>query len=150
VEEADVPRNGDALDAVICAELPHPEREPQLFAAVTEYHMHGPCGPLNPACPCMRNGRCSKHYRKAFCEETQLESNGYSVYRRRDNGRVFLKAMRGGRPDAVMDNRDVVPYNRALLLKYRCHINIEFCASVQTLKYLYKYILKGHDRAQVR
>lgn len=32
---------------------------------------------------------------------------------------------------------------------YNCHINVEICSSVKAVKYLYKYIYKGHDAAQV-
>ena len=48
-----------------------------------------------------------------------------------------------------LDNQFVVPYNRELLLKYQCHMNIEICCHARTLKYLFKYCLKGHDRATV-
>ena len=44
------------------------------------------------------------------------------------------------------DNRWVVPFNKYLLLKYYCHINVEMCASIQTIKYVYK----GHDCANVQ
>jgi hypothetical protein len=43
----------------------------------------------------------------------------------------------------------VVPYNSYLSLLFNCHINVEVCTSVAVVKYLYKYIYKGHDRAQV-
>ena len=46
-----------------------------------------------------------------------------------------------------MDNRWVVPYNPYLCTKYDAHINVEIATSVQSVKYLYKYIYKGHDRA---
>jgi hypothetical protein len=46
-----------------------------------------------------------------------------------------------------MDNRWVVPYNPYLCLKYNAHINVEICSSVQSVKYIYKYVFKGHDRA---
>ncbi|XP_029145802.1 uncharacterized protein [Arachis hypogaea] len=44
------------------------------------------------------------------------------------------------------DNRWVVPYNPWLLLKYDCHINVEICSSIKSIKYLYKYCYKGPDR----
>jgi ATP-dependent DNA helicase PIF1 len=44
-----------------------------------------------------------------------------------------------------MDSRWVVPYNPYLSLKYNCHINVEHCASVKSVKYIYKYVYKGHD-----
>ena len=33
-----------------------------------------------------------------------------------------------------------------LLVKFDCHINVEICYSIKAVKYLYKYIYKGHDR----
>ena len=49
-----------------------------------------------------------------------------------------------------LDNQFVVPYNRDLLVKYQCHMNIEICCHSRCLKYLFKYCLKGHDRATVK
>ncbi|KAI5409892.1 hypothetical protein KIW84_055374 [Lathyrus oleraceus] len=48
--------------------------------------------------------------------------------------------------DRSVDNRWVVPYNPWLLLKYDCHINVEICSSIKSIKYLYKYVYKGPDR----
>jgi hypothetical protein len=48
-----------------------------------------------------------------------------------------------------LDNRWVVPYNPTLLRMYDCHINVEVCSSIKAVKYIYKYIHKGHDRASV-
>ena len=47
----------------------------------------------------------------------------------------------------LVDNRFVVLYNPQLLLKYRAHIYLESCASVKSVKYLFKYVYKGHDCA---
>ncbi len=33
--------------------------------------------------------------------------------------------------------------------KYNAHINEEICSSVKAVKYLYKYVQKGHDRMNV-
>ncbi|XP_061993816.1 uncharacterized protein LOC133711735 [Rosa rugosa] len=46
----------------------------------------------------------------------------------------------------MVDNSLVVPYNPWLLLLYNCHINVEICGSIKSVKYLYKYIYKGPDR----
>src|SRR5438045_612709 len=32
-------------------------------------------------------------------------------------------------------------------MKYNAHINVEICSSILSIKYLYKYVYKGHDRA---
>jgi hypothetical protein len=34
-------------------------------------------------------------------------------------------------------------------MRYQCHINVEVCNSITAVKYLYKYVYKGHDRALV-
>ena len=31
-------------------------------------------------------------------------------------------------------------------MKYNCHLNVEVCNTVSSVKYIYKYIHKGHDR----
>jgi hypothetical protein len=41
----------------------------------------------------------------------------------------------------------VVPYNPGLLFRYTCHINVEACSSIKAVKYLFKYVYKGHDQA---
>ena len=48
-----------------------------------------------------------------------------------------------------MDNTWVVPYNPYLSGKYKAHINVEVCGSVQAIKYINKYIYKGPDRTTV-
>lgn len=43
-----------------------------------------------------------------------------------------------------------MPYNAKLLLKYDCHINVEICSTIRSVKYLYKYVYKGNDRTLVK
>jgi hypothetical protein len=32
-------------------------------------------------------------------------------------------------------------------MRYQCHINVEVCSSITVVKYLYKYVCKGHNCA---
>jgi hypothetical protein len=110
--------------------------------------MHGPCGALNPVCPCMKPDRkynvtCSKFYPKSLCEATNFALSTYPQYRRRSNG-SFASIN-----NVSIGNQWVVPYNPFLLQKYNAHINVEICSNIQVIKYVYKYFFKGHDRAAV-
>ena len=44
-------------------------------------------------------------------------------------------------------NKWVVPYNPFLLIQFKCHINVELCSSVKSIKFVLKYITKGSDQA---
>lgn len=46
-------------------------------------------------------------------------------------------------------NQYVVPYNPYLLAKYKCHLNIEIISTLRVLKYIFKYLYKGFDKALV-
>ena len=34
--------------------------------------------------------------------------------------------------------------------RFNCHINVEACMTIRAVKYLYKYVYKGHDEAMMR
>jgi hypothetical protein len=128
------------VDSIVSAQIPDPVAHPVLYNIVTQHMVHGPCGAANPDAKCMVDGHCSKRFRKEFCENTQFGEDGYPRYARPNNGRSFEKN------GFAYDNRDVVPYNAYLTAKYNCHINVEICAAVEAVKYIHKYIYKGHDR----
>ncbi|GMF40604.1 unnamed protein product [Phytophthora fragariaefolia] len=44
-------------------------------------------------------------------------------------------------------NQWAVPYNPYLCQKYDYHINVEVCTTIGAIKFLYKYVYKGSDRA---
>ncbi|XP_019200247.1 PREDICTED: uncharacterized protein LOC109193874 [Ipomoea nil] len=121
-------------------EIPDEKKDAEYYQAVEEFMMHGPCGKARTNSPCMVNGRCSKHFPKRFVDSSTFDDDGYPVYRRRDNGSVITKN------GIALDNRYVVPYNRYLLLKYKAHINVEWCNQSRSIKYMFKYVNKGHDR----
>ncbi|VDK42808.1 unnamed protein product [Cylicostephanus goldi] len=138
------PRNSDQIDAVVQACLPDKATNPRLFDIVVSNMVHRNCGATSPTAPCMINGRCSKNFPKEFREETAISADGYPKYKRPNNGRSVQIG------NEVFDNRHIVPYNRFLLMLLNAHINLEICGYVQAVKYLYKYVYKGPDRASLR
>lgn len=129
------------IDRCVYAELPNPNEFPSLHDKVVRNMIHGPCGARNQNSPCMKDGKCSKKYPKEYVNETFENSNGYPLYRRQNNNTTAQKGVN------LVDNRDVVPYNPYLLMKYNAHINVEVCSSVRSVKYLFKYVYKGYDSA---
>ncbi|XP_071902732.1 uncharacterized protein [Coffea arabica] len=50
----------------------------------------------------------------------------------------------------TFDNRWVISYNRDLIVMFDVHINVTKVAQLDITKYLYKYMNKGVDRANIR
>ncbi|XP_022856895.1 uncharacterized protein LOC111377965 [Olea europaea var. sylvestris] len=133
--------NSTQIDEIVSCEILDPKRNPHLHATVVKHMMHGPCEQLNPTNVCMKNNRtCKNKYPREYILHTSLGNDSYPLYRRRDDG--LTVKVRG----SVLDNRWIVPYNPYILAKYDCHTNVEICSSVKVVKYLYKYVYKGHDR----
>ena len=148
------------IDLLISAEIPDPTLDPELYKCVTTHMIHGPChGPLahGPRKPCMkefvsRNGlreyKCTKKYPRECVKDTKTDQDGYPLYKRRkpeDGGHVFTKEI--GSQHVKIDNGWVVPYSPFLLRAFNCHINVEMCNGVRSIKYICKYINKGSDMA---
>ncbi|KAL5572066.1 hypothetical protein UlMin_021663 [Ulmus minor] len=129
------------FDRIVSSELPNINKNIHLHSTVVKHMIHGPCGDMNPANVCMKkNGKCKNHYPKAYSPETYIGNNSYPKYKRQNYGQKVK--VRGH----YLDNRWVIPYNPYLLAKFDCHMNVEICSTVKAVKYLYKYIYKGHDR----
>ncbi|XP_078440862.1 uncharacterized protein LOC144710894 [Wolffia australiana] len=92
----------------------------------------------------MKDGKCSKKFPKEFVSSTQVNNDGYPLYQHRNNGRIVQKGSH------LINNRWVVAYNKYLCKVLNCHINVEICSSIQSVKYMYKYVYTGHDRIQDR
>ena len=76
-----------------------------------------------------------------------MGQGAFPQYRRRNNGRGFSKWVKG--EQVWVDNTMVVPFNAYMSLKWDCHINVEVCTSIKCVKYIFKYVHKGSDRATV-
>ncbi|XP_074278501.1 uncharacterized protein LOC141602089 [Silene latifolia] len=133
----------DDFDKFVSAEIP-PVTNVSLRKVVLKHMMHGPCGHLDPERQCMQHksskGRCKYAYPKQFAVSTTNSSDGYPVYRRRKIG--DSAKIRGEQ----LDNHWVIPYNPYLLDLFDCHLNVEVFSTIQAVKYLYKYVYRGHDK----
>ena len=127
----------------MCAEIPDESKHPELHRIVTLFMIHGPCGTSNLSSPCMADGKCSKKFPKEFVKETCNASDGYPHYQHCDNGCFVQKK------GVHVDNRYAVPYNSYVSKNMKIHINVQICSSLQSCKYLYKYVYKGLDMASV-
>ncbi|GAA0153123.1 hypothetical protein LIER_11437 [Lithospermum erythrorhizon] len=134
----------EAYDRVVSCELPDKKVNPYLYSLVVKHMMHGPCGEMNPSNVCMKESRCKNHYPRTFAEYTTHGKGSYPNYRRRNDMRNAK--VRGH----LLDNRWVIPYNPTLLVQFNCHVNVEICCDIRAVKYLYKYVHKGHDKVMFR
>ncbi|KAG1578619.1 hypothetical protein G6F48_011789 [Rhizopus delemar] len=150
-------RDPEKIDEVICAELPSDD-DPELLDLVSGQMMHGPCGNINPKCPCMVSDaygvlKCSKSFPKPFQPTTAVMPNSYPLYRRRLDGRSHRVQIKDNETNGMMSvyltNQHVVPYNLFLTKKHKAHINVELCGSIDAIKYINKYVYKGPDRTTV-
>ncbi|XP_074108441.1 uncharacterized protein LOC141533449 [Cotesia typhae] len=134
----------DSIDEVIRAELPDPDQDQTLHEIIKSTMIHGPCGVFNFSSPCMLADVCTKRYPRPFLKETQTGEDGYPKYRRRspEDGGPAIKINGND-----IDNRWVVPFNPVLSRTFKAHINVEYCNSVKSIRYICKYVNKGSDQA---
>ena len=137
------PRNADR---VISAEIPDPKKDPVLHDIVINRMIHGPCGVNNPNSKCMVDKKCSKKYPRPFLNHTISDVDGYPQYKRRHPNDGGIEA---NHKNQILDNSMVVPFNPGLLKIFDAHINVELCSSIQSIKYVTKYVTKGSDMATV-
>ena len=133
--------NSDNADDAVKALIPDPDVDRELYDLVIKNMIHKNClGNANAVCH-DEKGNCTKFFPKPLSEITDLNHrSGYPLY-----GRHAMPPIEG----TPWDNTWVVPYNPWLLRRYRAHINVEICTSAKPVAYLYKYIYKGSDSADV-
>lgn len=138
--EEDKFQTEERIDKYFSAEIPDPKKNPLLFDLVTGMMVHGPC----ESKPCWEKGRCSRGYPKKKNDKTYIDPNGFCNYRRRATGHYKNKAHR------TVNNGNVVTYMPLLMKIFQAHINAEVVSKSQrTIKYLYKYVFKGYDVANI-
>ncbi|CAF1866631.1 unnamed protein product [Brassica napus] len=134
--------SAEEVDEIILAELPNREKDPEAYNLVTKHMIHGPCGVINLKSPCMENNVYTKKYPRQYNDNNSIDKSGYVLYRRRRNENAYVV-----KDGVILNNTFVVPHNIKLLKKYEAHINVEWCNRTSAVKYLFKYITKGVDRA---
>nr|GEW16047.1 hypothetical protein [Tanacetum cinerariifolium] len=107
------------IDKYISVEIPNMNKDPELYQIVTDHIMHGPCGADNTSCPCTVDFKRTKKFPKQFNETTVIDEKGYVIYKRRNDGNTITKT------ETDLHNGYVIG----------------------SIKYLFKYINKGPDRA---
>ncbi|KAI7934621.1 hypothetical protein MJO29_015884 [Puccinia striiformis f. sp. tritici] len=115
LDEKDRPDTPEKVDLLVCAELPDPEEEPDLYEVISKTMIHGPCRGR----PCWKKDGCSYGYPKPYTPRTVTISGAYPVYRRRRSEVTAVKNR------ITFDSSSVVPYNKYLALMFKCHINVE-------------------------
>ncbi|PLW20446.1 hypothetical protein PCANC_08313 [Puccinia coronata f. sp. avenae] len=140
LDEKDRPNSPEKIDLLVSAELPDKATSPVLYALVTKFNLHGPCETK----PCWNGSMCKSGFPKPYTPRTFVVDGAYPAYRRRDDGRKFTKFT------STFTNQHVVPFNKFLTLLFECHINVKVPVNSTAIKYLYKYITKGHDRSYMK
>ncbi|GJY22279.1 putative DNA helicase [Tanacetum coccineum] len=135
----------EKINKFIFVGLPSKDDNPIGFEAVRTHMIHGPCGAYASDSSCIHKGECTKGFPKRYSESTYISPEGWPHYARPNNGREVSVGSR----NIMIDNCYVVPHNRDLLVKYVCHINVEWCNQGSLVKYLFSYITKGSDRSTV-
>ena len=107
---------------------------------------------------------CRRGYPHHYQTEPLLSESGYPVYRRTpldaDNHKEeiailedWIQKKKKGIPVGVqaVDElvRRIVPHSRELLEAFHCHNNVEWAYSVKLINYLYKYMHKNEQTANI-
>ena len=78
--QSDKPRDPSDYNKIVCAEIPDPVFNPRLHNIVKRCMIHSPCGSIRRNAPCMRDGKCTKKFPKAFAEFTTTGNDSYPIY----------------------------------------------------------------------
>ena len=140
----------EQYDRVVSAEIPDPNKYPRLNELVIKHMIHN----HTAMCTKWDSGFCKVRFPKKYTNHTTTNNDAYPKYKRRspkEGGQEIQRIIRNKKNNntrsKIINNGYVVPYNAGLLLRYNCHLNVEVCSTVKAVKYIYKYVYKGSDRA---
>jgi len=96
----------------------------------------------------MANGNYTKSFPIEFTNDTITKYPKYCRRNTDDGGQPFTKNVKN--VDIGIENRCVVSYSPLLSKTFNAHINVEYCSSVKSVKYICKYVNKGSDMVVYR
>lgn len=133
-------------DKVVSAEIPD-ETTPGLREKVLRHMVHDPCTynihtKKQKNCIDLSTRNCIKHFPYKHCEYTRYDENGVIFYKRRTKQKGISQKSK-----KTVGSEWIIPYNPYLLQRFDAHINVLIPNSDNPIKYLYKYVLKGTDKA---
>jgi DNA replication protein DnaC len=137
------------IDNIVSAEVPDPDEHPMLHELVRQFHIHKPCDNCGDA-GCRKksaDGSCFRSFPKKMTQTTNQPIDGFPIYRKRGRFTTNVKDHNG--VDRVVTDEWVVPFVPFLLLRYKCHLNVEIACHLFVFKYVYKYVFKAPDKAAV-
>lgn len=135
----DRPESACEVDALLSAEIPDPETDPEGHELVMALMIHRPCdGSSEGYKPiCRPNGGPCKHgFPKPFRSFTHVNRNGHIPRRRKTRGFFHAKFK------CMVDNRWTVEHNLRILKRHGNHVNIRCCSETIFFKYLFSYMQK--------
>lgn len=151
------------------AELPHPTEQEDLYKLVTKHMIHLPCDGIDGNSKlCQTSSKqCKSYFPKEYLNVAEYDMYKFPKYLRRPpdspdkkghtyeplskfndkTKRMTFKNIHGETNPVTITNKWVVPYNPTLLQTFDAHINVEVVSTNYSVKYLYKYLLKGNCKA---
>ena len=78
LDDEDRPRTAADIDATVCAEIPNPNKDPELFETVVNCMLHGPCAVGK--CKESASSPCEKGYPMPFGPHTNFSDKDGHVY----------------------------------------------------------------------
>ena len=146
-DKKDAPKNPAHHQKYINAQFPNPKKDEHLHQLVTEYMVHSKCQILSSRRCNNSKGKCTKGFPKTYSSKNVHRIDAYPECQR-----LLLKegGFTGIKDGIVHDNRWVMPYIPGLLKALQCHVNLKAVTGVGCIKYIFKYIMKGPERASVK
>lgn len=116
----------------MCAKIPDITTEPELYHIVKTNMVHGLCGNTNLNTPsCVNDNKFLKKYPKEFQDETFRNTNGYPLYRRRNNDVKMEIFWLNDTVKYTINNRWIVLYNQHLSNRNKTYIIVEICSLIK-------------------